>query len=308
MLGNNIAKCYNPLTTAAISELLEMIGKSSYFLVSARSTALHSGIIQTAGTHDALSMWENRCMHATACLLRAGQPKRDAGVTKSGEFPGEFSWVVYDPMVVRGLFSMTDKALYNPLTTAAISELLEMIGKSSYFLVSARSTALHSGIIQTAGTHDALSMWENRCMHATACLLRAGQPKRDAGVTKSGEFPGEFSWVVYDPMVVRGLFSMTDKALYNPLTTAAISELLEMIGKSSYFLVSARSTALHSGIIQTAGTHDALSMWENRCMHATACLLRAGQPKRDAGVTKSGEFPGEFSWVVYDPMVVRGLK
>ena len=196
----------------------------------------------------------------------------------------------------------------NPLTTAAISELLEMIGKSSYFLVSARSTALHSGIIQTAGTHDALSMWENRCMHATACLLRAGQPKRDAGVTKSGEFPGEFSWVVYDPMVVRGLFSMTDKALYNPLTTAAISELLEMIGKSSYFLVSARSTALHSGIIQTAGTHDALSMWENRCMHATACLLRAGQPKRDAGVTKSGEFPGEFSWVVYDPMVVRGLN
>ena len=150
------------------------------------------------------------------------------------------------------------------------------------------------------------------CEKIDACMLRrvcCVQASRNATPAwrKSGEFPGEFSWVVYDPMVVRGLFSMTDKALYNPLTTAAISELLEMIGKSSYFLVSARSTALHSGIIQTAGTHDALSMWENRCMHATACLLRAGQPKRDAGVTKSGEFPGEFSWVVYDPMVVRGL-
>ena len=97
-------------------------------------------------------------MHATVCLLRAGQPRRAGAEAKSGQFVGQFSWVVYDPMVVRGLFSMTDKALYNPLTTAAISELLEMIGKSSYFLVSARSTALHSGIIQTAGTHDALSM------------------------------------------------------------------------------------------------------------------------------------------------------
>jgi hypothetical protein len=42
-------------------------------------------------------------------------------------------------------------------------------------------------------------------------------------------------------------------------------------------------------------------------MHAAVCLLHAGQPKHAVDEAKSGEFLGEFSWVVYDPMVVRGL-
>ena len=50
-----------------------MIGRSAYFLAWSILTALHSDINQTAGLGDTLSMWENRCMHATVCLLCAGQ-------------------------------------------------------------------------------------------------------------------------------------------------------------------------------------------------------------------------------------------
>ena len=46
------------------------------FLVRLIATALHSDINQTTGTGGYPSMWENRCMHATVCLLPAGQPNR----------------------------------------------------------------------------------------------------------------------------------------------------------------------------------------------------------------------------------------
>ena len=36
-------------------------------------------------------------------------------------------------------------------------------------------------------------------------------------------------------------------------------------------------------------------------------LLHAGQLKRAGDAAKSGEFLGEFSWVEFDPMGVRGL-
>ena len=38
------------------------------------------------------------------------------------------------------------------------------------------------------------------------------------------------------------------------------------------------------------------------------CLLHAGKPKHAGDAAKSGEFLGEFSWVEFDPMGVRGLK
>ena len=43
-------------------------------------------------------------------------------------------------------------------------------------------------------------------------------------------------------------------------------------------------------------------------MHAAVCLLHAGQLNRAGDVAKSGEFLGEFSWVEFDPVGVRGLK
>ena len=49
-------------------------------------------------------------------------------------------------------------------------------------------------------------------------------------------------------------------------------------------------------------------MYENRCMHARVCLLRAGQPRRAGDAVKSGQFIGQFSWDKYDPTVVKGLR
>ena len=97
-------------------------------------------------------------MHATVCLLCAGQLGSVGHAAKSGQFKGQFSWVKYDPTDVKGLLSMIDEALYNPFTTVAISKLLEMIGRSAYFLAWSILTALHSDINQTAGSGDTLSM------------------------------------------------------------------------------------------------------------------------------------------------------
>ena len=48
-------------------------------------------------------------------------------------------------------------------------------------------------------------------------------------------------------------------------------------------------------------------MQENRCMHATVCLLHAGQPKSAGDAAKSGQFIGQFSWVTGDPIGLKGL-
>ena len=42
-------------------------------------------------------------------------------------------------------------------------------------------------------------------------------------------------------------------------------------------------------------------------MHATVCLLRAGQPRRAGAAAKSGQFVGQFSWVTGDPIGLKGL-
>ena len=93
----------------------------------------------------------------------------------------------------------------------------------------------------------------------------------------------------------------------NPLTTATISKQLKFIGGSAYILISAYilecsfASVLHSDINQTAGSSSHLSMWENRYMHATVCLLCAGQPRRAGYAAKSVQFKGQFSCDKYVP-------
>ena len=47
-------------------------------------------------------------------------------------------------------------------------------------------------------------------------------------------------------------------------------------------------------------------MWENRCTHATVCLLRAGQPRSAGDAAKLGQFIGQFSWVTGDQSFSKG--
>ena len=61
--------------------------------------------------------------------------------------------------------------MFIPLRPVAISKLLDLIGRSAYILAFSPATAPDSDINQTAGSGGHLSMWENRCMHATVCLL-----------------------------------------------------------------------------------------------------------------------------------------
>ena len=42
-------------------------------------------------------------------------------------------------------------------------------------------------------------------------------------------------------------------------------------------------------------------------MHATVCVLCAGQPRLTGDEAKSGQFIGQFLWVKYDPMGIKGL-
>ena len=95
---------YNPLTMVAISKLLEMIDRSTCILACSIKSALKSYINQNAGSGGHLSMFNNRRMHTTVCLLHAEQPKHNTA--KSGEFIGELSWVVHDPITVKGLIFM----------------------------------------------------------------------------------------------------------------------------------------------------------------------------------------------------------
>ena len=76
----------NPLTPIAISKPLEMIGKSTYILACPIATATDSDIDQTAGSGGHLSMSKSQCVHATVCLLCAGQPKCTGDAVTSGEF------------------------------------------------------------------------------------------------------------------------------------------------------------------------------------------------------------------------------
>ena len=94
---------------------------------------------------------------------------------------------------------------------------------------------------------------------------------------------------------------------FNPLTPTAIQKLLEIIDRVRLYPSCSFATALDSDINQTTGSGGHLSMWKNRCMHATVCLLRAGQPRSAGDAAKLGQFVGKFSWVTGDPIGVKGL-
>ena len=87
----------------------------------------------------------------------------------------------------------------------------------------------------------------------------------------------------------------------------AISKLLEMIGRSSHFLVSARSTAFHLGMTQTAGTHNDLSMWKiDACMPQCVCCVQAN---RTPPATRRNRISSYRSILVGHrcPMSIKGL-
>ena len=94
---------------------------------------------------------------------------------------------------------------------------------------------------------------------------------------------------------------------FNPLTPTAYRKLLEIIDIVRIYPSCSFATALDSDINQTTGSGGHLSMWENRCMHAAVCLLRAGQPRSAGDAVKLGQFIGKFSWVTGDPIGVKGL-
>ena len=95
----------NPLRPTVIQKLLEIIDRVRLYPSCSFATALDSDINQTTGSGGHLSMWENRCMHAAVCLLRAGQPRSAGDAAKSGQFVGQFSWVTGDPIGLKGLYS-----------------------------------------------------------------------------------------------------------------------------------------------------------------------------------------------------------
>ena len=96
---------HNPLRPTAIQKPLEIIGRVRLYPSRSFATALDSDINQTTGSGGHLSMWENRCVHAAVCLLRAGQPRSAGDAVKLGQFIGQFSWVTGDPIGLKGLYS-----------------------------------------------------------------------------------------------------------------------------------------------------------------------------------------------------------
>ena len=144
---------YNPLTPAAVSKPLEMIGRPTYVLACSEPTAPDSDINQTAGSRGRLSMWKNRCMHAA--VLRAGQSKWDGDAAKSGEFLGEFSWVEFDPMGVRGLKTywallrlLTNKAFTDSLTWSERGVLLDTETMIWHSKLNSKSSAVWHSIMK----------------------------------------------------------------------------------------------------------------------------------------------------------------
>ena len=80
----------------------------------------------------------------------------------------------------------------------------------------------------------------------------------------------------------------------NPLTPAAVSKPLEMIGRSTYVLACSEPTAPYSDINQTAGSRGRLNMWKNRCMHAAvSAACRPAEMRR-----RRGEIGGIPRWII----------
>ena len=73
-------------------------------------------------------------MHATVCLLRAGQPRWAGNAAKSGQFIGQFSWDEYVPTDVKGLnyrYSVSAGFGYSSLNNA-LHIFLVLVGFASF--------------------------------------------------------------------------------------------------------------------------------------------------------------------------------
>ena len=128
-----------------------------------------------------------------------------------------YSWLIFEAFCSQKFIEVNHLQplphRVNPLTSAAVSKPLEVIGSPTYVLACQEPTAPDSDINQTAGSPGRPSMWKNRCMHAAVCLLHAGQLNRAGDGAKSGEFLGEFYWEELFPLDVRGLFNTIDEAV-----------------------------------------------------------------------------------------------
>ena len=137
----------NPLTPTVTQKLLEIIGRVRLCPSCSFATALDSDINQTTGSGGHLSMWENRCMHAAVCLLRASQPRSAGDTAKLGQFIGQFSWVTDDPIGVEGL-NMQTRAKYTFRIQIIKFVNANYLVNETYFVV------VHPQLLHTVQTAD----------------------------------------------------------------------------------------------------------------------------------------------------------
>ena len=101
--------------------------------------------------------------------------------------------------------SSSSSSSYNPLMSVAISKLLEMINRSTYILVYSIATALDSDKNQT------IIKDKNQTIIKSMHACHSVQTSRNAPVTRQNRvgFVGEFSWIEYNSVSIRGVTSMT---------------------------------------------------------------------------------------------------
>ena len=123
-------RTFNPLRTTVIQKLLEIIGIVRLCPSCSFATALDSDIIQTTGTGGVLSRWENRCVHAAVCLLRAGQPRSAGDAAKLGSIHRSILVGHRRPNRPHGV----NITAYRPNLTFRTSILLSIIYYKSYHM------------------------------------------------------------------------------------------------------------------------------------------------------------------------------
>ena len=134
--------------------------------------------------------------------------------------------------------------IFNPLRPTAIQKLLEIIGRVRLYPSCSFATALDSDMNQTTGSGGHLNMWENQCMHAAVCLLRAGQPRSAGNAAKLGQFIGQFSWVTGNSIGLKGLMFYGDGQLL--LTTG---DQLLMAGDKIFTINGERQVACMDNVL-----------------------------------------------------------
>ena len=196
----------------------------------------------------------------------------------------------------------------SPLTTIAISKLLEMIGRSTYFprvLDRDRSPLGHKPDCRLAWSSE----YVRKSMHAchsvsAACRLAETRERRgEIGSVQRSILVGRIC-----PTVVKGLLTIIDKALYSPLTTVAISKLLEMIGRSTYFprvLDRDRSPLGHKPDCRLAWSSEYVRKSMHAC-HSVSAACRLAKTRGRCG--KIGSVQRSILVGRICPTVVKGLR